>query len=314
MGLTSQTLRLRFLVGVIVCGVLVSLATGLVENGPEIGIPEIKYYGYPLVWRVTKTFQPTEFRFTNLVIDAAFWITISLSAFTILAIALPKLGISVNYKAFFLPLVLFIPLGLVMDFVHELGHTMWGTAVGGRLTYMKIAFFEIYPRFAITSQFVLGHVHVEGLTGFKYGLYLLGGSLTTNIVAWLLALVLLRTRLGYKPRVALKVLGLFGLLDLPFYVLFPQIGLRHWIFLGGCQPEPLIGARKMGIPDPAFYIMVVLLTLGLIFLYFQPLREKAEKRMKTFLGVARSKHGGNLENWTNRHLEDKHNPRDTKRI
>lgn len=107
--------------------------------------------------------------------------------------------------------------------------------------------------------------------------------MTTNIVSWLLALILLRTSLGYKTKIALRILGLLGFLDLPFYVLFPQIGLRHWIFLGGYQPEPLIGARKIGIPDPAFYMMVVLTTLGLIFLYFKPLWEKVEKKIRTFL-------------------------------
>ena len=282
MRLTPQTLRLRPIVGAIVCGLLLSLATGLVENQPEIGIPEYKDYGYPLVWRVTKTFQPTEFRLTSLALDAAFWITISLLALIILEVL--KLRVGFKYETLLLPLVLFIPLGLLMDFVHEFGHVIWGTAVGGRLTYMKIAFFEIYPRFAITPQFVLGYTRVEGLTtDFANGVFLLGGSLTTNIVSWVLVLVLLRTSLGFKTKVALRLLGLFGLLDLPFYVLFPQIGLRHWIFLGGCQPEPLIGARKMSIQDSAFYMMVVLTTLGLILLYLKPLWEKVEKRIRTFL-------------------------------
>lgn len=295
MELASQILRFKSLVVAMFCGVLVSLATGFVENPPEASIIGFKYYGYPLVWRVTKTLQPTEFRFASLAIDAAFWITISFLVSIILEkIALPRLRVSFKYETFLLPLVLFIPLGLVMDFVHEFGHALWGIALGGRLDYIKITFFEIYPRFAITPQFCLGYVVVTGLAGFEYGLFLLGGSLTTNIVSWLLALILLKRSLRYKTQVALRILGLFGLLDLPFYVLFPQIGLQHWIFLGGDTPEPLIGARKMGMPDPAFYIMVFLTTLGLIFLYFKPLRERAEKRIKTLLGVARSKNGGNL--------------------
>jgi len=280
--LASRTLRLKSIVGPMVCGVLVSLATGLVRNDPGIAIPEIKHYGYPLVWLVTSLNGPIEYVPTNLVIDTAFWVTISLIASIILKnIAVPKLGISVNYKALFLPLILFIPLGLVMDFVHESGHAIWGTAVGGRLTYMKIAYLEIYPRLTLTPEFVLGYVIVEGLTTeFASGLTSLGGSMTTNIASWLIALILLKTRLGNKTQVVLKVLGLFGLLDLPFYVLFPQIGLRHWVFLGGCGPEPLQGARRMGIPDPAFYVMVVLATLGLAFLYFRPFWEGIWKRIK----------------------------------
>lgn len=284
MGLNSQILRLKSLFGGTVCGILVSLATGLVENGPKFGLPELKHYGFPLVWRVTDLNGPTEYMLANFAIDTAFWIAICFSAFFILEkIVLPKLEISVNYRAFFFPLVLFVPLGLVIDFVHEFGHAVWGTAVGGRLAYMKVTFLEIYPRFALTSQFVLGYVSFEGLTGSNYGVFLLGGALTTNIVAWVMALILLKMNLGNRTRIALNVLGLFGIFDLPFYVVFPQIGLQHWIFLGGCQPEPLLGARMMGIPDPIFYLMVVLTTFGLIFLYFKPLREKTAKIMKMLL-------------------------------
>ncbi|GEM_PF-913810 len=258
------------------------MATGLVRNEPEISIPEIKHYGYPLYWIVTNLNGPTEYVLTNLAIDAAFWFIISLLILIILErIAPHTLGKSVNYKSLFLPLVLFIPLGLIMDFVHELSHAVWGIAVGGRLTYMKISYLEIYPRFSLTSTFVLGVAQVEGLTTeFAYGLTSLGGSLTTNIVAWLLALLLLRVKFGYRTQVALKTLGFFGILDLPFYVLFPQMGLQHWIFLGGWKPEPLIGARKMDIPDPAFYITVVFSTFGLVILYFKPFWESAWKSMR----------------------------------
>lgn len=144
------------------------------------------------------------------------------------------------------------------------------------------AYFEIYPQFSLTSTFVLGFVRVEGLaTEFASGLMSLGGSLTTNIVSWLLALILLKTKFGYRTQIALRILGFFGLFDLSFYVLFPQIGLRHWIFLGGDTPEPLLGARNIGIPDLVFYIMSVLTTLGLAFLYFKTIRERIWKRIET---------------------------------
>lgn len=275
-----------------VCGILLSLATGLVENGPEFSIIGFDYYGFPLVWRVTKTLQPTEFLLTNFAIDIIFWIAVSFFASILLKIVFPKMGETVKWKALLLPLVLLIPLGLVMDFVHEFGHAIWGVSSGGTLTYMKIAYFEIYPRVAIDSQFNLGSARVNGIpTNFGRGLYLLGGSLTTNIVSWLLALILLKTKIRYKTKIALSIPGLFGLLDLPLYVILPQIGLHHWVFLGGCTPEPLIGARMMGIPDPAFYIAVVLTTLGLVFLYLKSLSENAVKGMKSLLGTFLFTHG-----------------------
>jgi len=162
----------------------------------------------------------------------------------------------------------FIPLGLLMDLTHELGHALWGIFAGGELAYLKIAYFQIYPNLSLTPTFVLGLVEMVGLrTGFARGLFLLGGSMTTNIVAWLLGLFLLRVHTGNRKQAILKTLGFFGILDLPLYVLLPQIGLQHWILLGGNIPEPLLGARHVGIPDHAFYAIVVLATLGLLLLY-----------------------------------------------
>ena len=263
--------------GAIMLGVILSLATGLVVK-PEISIPEIRHYGYPLFWRETNLNGPTVYVLPSLAIDIAFWIIVSLIAFAILEIAVHKVGRPVDYKMLLFGLALVVPLGLVMDFIHESGHAVWGTAAGGRLTYMQIAYFEIYPQPAITPEFRLGYAQVEGLTTqFASGLMSLGGSLTTNITSWLIALILLTVSLGYKTQLSLKILGVFGLLDLPLYVLFPQLGLRHWIFIGGCTPEPLIGARGMGMPDPVFYILVILSTLGLLFIYFKPLRDKLWK-------------------------------------
>lgn len=265
-----------------------TLGTGLVENPPSASIIGYRYYGHPLVWRVTRTFElPAEYILTNLAIDAAFWIIIS-SLVLVFAerIVLPWLKVDAKGRTLLLCLVLFLPLGVVMDLVHESGYALWGVAVGGRLTYMQIGYFEIYPNLAIAQQFFLGRTQVSGLPSeFAYGLFLLGGSMTTNIIAWLLGLILVRTRLGDRTRLALKVLGLFGLLDLPFYVTFPQIGLSHWIFLGGDRPEHLLGARKIGVPDSAFYAATVLLTAGLIFLYFDSFRGKAYRWLGTFLGI-----------------------------
>lgn len=278
--LASKILRLRSLFAVIASGIFVSLATGLVETWrPDFSIMEYKYYGYPLVWRVTALSGPTEFRLTSLLVDATFWIAISFLSFVILKKISLESEIFFTFQDLFLPLVLFLPMGFAMDFVHEFGHAIWGVSLGGRFSYMQIAYFEIYPRLGITPQFCLGQVVVMGLAEFESGLFLLGGSLTTNVVSWFLVLALLKTKLGHSTQIALKMSGLFGLLDLPFYVFFPQIGLRHWVFLGGDKPEPLLGARKIGVPDPLFYIVTVLVTFGLTSLYLKASWEKVWNRL-----------------------------------
>jgi len=208
---------------------------------------------------------------------AAFWAALVFLIVLFATIKLLKMPVGLKYDPLLLPLVLFIPLGLVMACVHEFGHALWGTLVGGTVTSIQVAYLEIYPVIQLTSHFVVGSVGIEGISGFEYGLFLVGGSITTNIVAWLLVLILHRIHLGINAQRLLQILGLFGLLDLPFYVLFPQIGLRHWIVIGGNQPEPLLGARLMGIPDSVFYIVVGLTTLGLSVLYLKRFFKKLQR-------------------------------------
>jgi hypothetical protein len=219
---------------------------------------------------------------------AAFWAALVFLIVLFATIKLLKIPVGFKYDPFLLPLVLFIPLGLVMACVHEFGHALWGTLLGGMVTSIQVAYLELYPVIRLTPHFVVGFVGIEGISGFEYGLFLVGGSITTNIVAWLLALILHQTHFGTNTQRLLQILGLFGLLDLPFYVVFPQIGLRHWIVIGGNQPEPLLGARLMGIPDSIFYIVGGLTTLGLSVLYLKPF-------LKKFQGLLLSIRSGAIE-------------------
>ncbi|MEM3673819.1 MAG: hypothetical protein QW468_06355 [Candidatus Bathyarchaeia archaeon] len=272
-----QNSLLKLLFAALTCGVIASLATGLFENKVQISIPENKYYGYPLIWRITSLDGSTEYAATKFALNFLFWFVVSfLILFFLLKILFPKIGVTASYKVFLLPAALFAPIVIVVDFVHELGHALWGVLMGGALTYMQIACFQIYPQIAITSHFVLGSTMIEGLAygSYAYGVMLLGGSLTTSIASWILALILLQKSFGNKKQTLLKILGLFWAVDLPFYVVFPQMGLGHWIFLGGNTPEPLIGARMMGVLDSVFYFFVAVSTFGLTLLYFKSIREK----------------------------------------
>jgi hypothetical protein len=284
---------LKLVVGAIMLGICAALASATIRCDTEIGLPEIGRFGYPLPWVITDLNGPTQYVAANLIVDVLAWVAVSLISIAFLSrIVFPNLGIAVNARSLLLGVILFIPLGLVVDLVHESGHALAGTAMGGRMTYMKIAFFEIYPQLTLTSQFQLGLARIEGLEfgTFGYGLMLLGGSLITNIASWTIGLVLLKTSMDNRVNVVLKGLGIFGILDLPLYVFLPQIGLKHWIFLGGeCGQEPLIGTRMMGIPDSIVYLTVTVSTIGLVLLYSETMRKKLIERLASHRSARRER-------------------------
>ncbi len=69
----------RLLVLAVVLGVGVGLVTGFVENR-TIGavIPENKYYGFPLVWRISSMNTGESYMYSELFVDFAFWIVVFL--------------------------------------------------------------------------------------------------------------------------------------------------------------------------------------------------------------------------------------------
>jgi len=67
----------------VVCGVLASVSTGLMENPPRASIVGARYYGYPLFWRMTLTLQPDRIQYTNLIIDMGCWLAICFVALII---------------------------------------------------------------------------------------------------------------------------------------------------------------------------------------------------------------------------------------
>ncbi|MHA1859996.1 MAG: hypothetical protein ACTSVF_02725 [Candidatus Asgardarchaeia archaeon] len=139
----------------------------------------------------------------------------------------------------------------MMDIVHEFGHAFFGILMGGNLEYIKVAFFRIYPDFAIEQEFVVGYVLVSGLYGFSRGVFLFGGSFTTLLFStfvFFIALTVKKSKGGEAIKF-LKFSGIVGSLDMPFYIIFPYLGLKHWIIIGGNFPEPIVGLEMMGIPN-----------------------------------------------------------------
>lgn len=264
-----MALRPRVVSSVTALGLLMALLSGLVENPPGASIVGYAYYGHPLVWRVTRTSMPTEVRPVPLGLDVAFWAAATLALLVVLqAAALRWRRRALPGTGMLLTGVGAVLVALAVDLVHELGHAVWGTLAGGTLQSLQVGWFELYPAPGLRSPFRLGLAVVTGLPSESArGLFLLGGSLTTNVLAWALGLLLWGLALGPRARVGAWIAGLLGLLDLPFYVLLPQVGLRHWILLDGETAEPLLGARALGVPDLLFYALTALTTAALVSLY-----------------------------------------------
>jgi hypothetical protein len=54
-------------------GICIGLASGFVENPPEVSVIGHRYYGWPLVWRITKMFLGEEYLYFELFVDCLFW-------------------------------------------------------------------------------------------------------------------------------------------------------------------------------------------------------------------------------------------------
>jgi hypothetical protein len=65
------------LVLAVVIGVCVAALTGFVENTPgSITIPENKYYGFPIIWRISDAFTGEKYLYFEFFVDSFFWTAI----------------------------------------------------------------------------------------------------------------------------------------------------------------------------------------------------------------------------------------------
>ncbi|MCS7365433.1 MAG: hypothetical protein NDF54_08360 [archaeon GB-1867-035] len=182
---------------------------------------------------------------------------------------------SIKGEKYLQALLLLPPSGFIMALTHEIGHLIWGLIAGGKLTYMQITFIILYPNPSITSTFKLGLVQMNNLKNpFNYGIFLLGGTLTTTIISYTIALTLNIKKLKQPYNILLTELGIIGLLDMPLYTTLPQINLPHWFIIGGTTPEPLIAIKKLNFPEPIYYLTLLLSLIILSILYTRSILKK----------------------------------------
>jgi hypothetical protein len=156
MMLKGQPLKLISIVGSIVLGLPISLATGLLPNDSGISIPELKQYGHPFVWLVTNLNGPTEYILISLAADAVIWTISSLFILFLLIKAVPFLRTpepithhpaqetAPNQRSSYTFLLCCLFFAFVMkvvsEFVHEaLGHGFFAMLFGGTIASLTIS-------------------------------------------------------------------------------------------------------------------------------------------------------------------------------
>lgn len=187
----------------------------------------------------------------------------------------PRLRSSLKYA-------LLLPLSLVLGTAwHEIvGHGLAGVLCGGRLTYVKLLGFRVWPQLYWDRWEGYGACGIEGITGYTgEKLMELAGSGSTWLVS-VAAIVLLWTRRGHGwPRVILVLLGLWWI-DLFTYTL-PTWGLRRSVLWGGTYSEPYEAAVALGIPGWLFQTFVIVSSVALATALIVRLRRDRRTRLET---------------------------------
>jgi len=134
---------------------------------------------------------------------------------------------------------------------------------------MRVLWFEIYPRFALTDEIVPSAITFfkETLTGSDLGWIQLSGSLVTNIVSWAAGLMLLFKKFRLYGKLSLLVVGLLFWVELPSNILLSY--------------EPLIGAMNLGMSVLTISLMFSILIIGPFLLYALSLKGEISKAFES---------------------------------
>lgn len=168
---------------------------------------------------------------------------------------------------------------------HEGGHGLAAVALGGlveRFTVMPGI--QVYPSlepYPWDGNIGSTYYRVPGLTPRKEGFISLMGSGTTALIAATAAVLLAYARPRGFGRAMLLTIATTWPFDIVAYSVFPSIGLRHLVFIGGYSTEPLDGALALGIPAAVFWIALgayVIAVYGLVGLSLRTNRGAARQK------------------------------------
>lgn len=188
-------------------------------------------------------------------------------------------------------LVLLILVSILALFMHEFGHGWTATLLGGEfLSVYVYPGIQVWPEFGV--PFSGEWEGYAGLMYYNYGPHWESGGWQTGLVSLMgsgtnlmFSFIALLALWAFQPRGLMKwILAAEGLMymDIFLYTFATLAGGRHLIFVGGEQPEPLLGAMEMGIPRDAFLaavgVIFILFTWMFIALLRSPRQDRASSR------------------------------------
>lgn len=157
----------------------------------------------------------------------------------------------------------------IVAFVHECGHAICGIILGKTPVYMRVLWFEVYPRFALTAEMVPSAITYfkETMTGSDLGWIQLSGSLATNVVSWIAGLMLLVKKFRLYGKLPLLVVGLLFWVELPSNIFMSY--------------EPIVGAMSLGMSVLTIGLMFSILIIGPLLLYVLSLKVEISKAFRS---------------------------------
>lgn len=156
--------------------------------------------------------------------------------------------------------------------LHEGGHVIVMFLNGMSITRVVIApGIQIYPVFTRVewTGFIIGLGIERGFASdYQNGLCYVMGSGTTALCSYLLLLIVYTGlhKLRKQTIVILLILSSIWASDIITYSIFPALGLKHFIFLGGSMAEPIVGVTLMNIPKWISYSVILVHALLYYFL------------------------------------------------
>ena len=164
----------------------------------------------------------------------------------------------------------FIFVLIVGLFIHELGHGITVELLGGDFTELYIfPGLQIWPNLGVTyngdRNGYVAKVRYEfpvdwEANCWEVGFVLFMGSglnLLASIIA-LSSLYIIRPVRWFRFFLIAESLMFF---DILFYTFLPKFHLKHFIFIGGDIPEPLLGALMLGFSEIEFMILIAIISM-----------------------------------------------------